>query len=66
MDRFEVKEAYKRLVLKHHPDKKARLWKLCFDQVAKASKSIAFQLIHEAYEYLSDFEKLVLGCFWMF
>lgn len=37
----EVKEAYKRLVLIHHPDK-------------KASKSLAFQLIQEAYEYLSD------------
>ena len=39
----EVKEAYKRLALIHHPDK-------------KASKSRAFQLIQEAYEYLSDSE----------
>lgn len=39
----QVKEAYRKLVLIHHPDK-------------KASKSLAFQLIQEAYEYLSDAE----------
>ncbi|CAJ1456003.1 unnamed protein product, partial [Effrenium voratum] len=39
----EVKEAYKRLVLIHHPDK-------------QASKTLPFQLIQEAYEYLSDRE----------
>lgn len=37
----QVKDAYRKLVLIHHPDK-------------KESKSLAFQLIQEAYEYLSD------------
>ncbi|CAE7675923.1 Dnajc2 [Symbiodinium necroappetens] len=36
-----VREAYKKMVLIHHPDK-------------NASKSLAFQLIQEAYEYISD------------
>jgi DnaJ like chaperone protein len=43
----EIKKAYKKMALKHHPDKVASLG----EDVQRAA-NVKFQKINEAYEYL--------------
>ncbi|XP_039121941.1 protein CAJ1-like [Dioscorea cayenensis subsp. rotundata] len=52
----ELRSAYKKLAMKWHPDKLGRTEDPCI--VAEANQS--FQLIHEAYQVLSDEKKRIL------